>query len=165
MKEKILKDINDNGFHLNQFHEFNEIKSEMLTSKIPSEKLSISVKQLLQTFGFEPRPLHLVYEDLYFNEGHIMHTHLTPCDFQVLIWACKKKYEGREFIYGTKSNLQKHQPEFGDICFMKTNDLDFIHGVEPLKSKVTVRTLLISYNYSGKTGEHLTVTSGDLNPV
>ena len=109
--------------------------------------------------------LHLVFEDLQKGEFHELHTHLTPCDYQAIIWAPETSYEGRHFIYGTITKQTEFKPSFGDICFMKTNDLNFIHGVTTLITNTKVRTLLISINYSGKWGEHLTVSAKDHQPI
>ena len=165
MKEKILDSIETEGFYFSHFKGKPSLLESLLSLKEPTSDLEEQVTQLLNEFDLFPAKLHLVFEDLKINESHVLHTHLTPCDFQILIWAADKPYEGRNFLYGTLTEIKSFHPSFGDICFMKTNDLKYIHGVDELLTDTTVRTLLISFNYSGKKGEHLTVTANDLNPI
>lgn len=164
MNKKIKNIIQENGFYFSKFEKDQSFHGLLLNTPQPTKQVEEYVSQILEGFDIKSDKLHLVYEDITQGESHALHTHLTPCDFQVLIWAPKAQFKGRDFIYGTRTNLQNFHPDFGDICFMKTNDLDFIHGVAPMINDTLVRTLLISVNYTGKLGEHLTVKANDLTP-
>ena len=165
MLKKIKDAIEKNGFFLSTFKENKDFLQHLLNVNEPNSETKAYAKSILKDFGLLSDKLHLVFEDFAKGDSICLHTHLTPCDFQILIWAHEKNFIGREFVYGKKKSLIKFKPSFGDICFMKTNDLDFVHGVERLESDSRVRTLLISYNYTGKLGEHLTIDSDQMSPV
>lgn len=162
MKKEILKHINQNGFYFNQFKPDEKFLAELFNGETPSPYVHEKTKKILTHFGLPVDQLQLVYEDINLGEYHEMHTHLIPADLQVIIWGIKGHYTGRDFKYGTKDHLKSFYPKFGDICFMKTNDLNFIHGVSPLKSGHKVRTLLVSVNCLGLLGEHVTVDAKNL---
>lgn len=157
--------INENGFYFDYFNPDLNIYHRIMNTVNPDSYIQSFFSNYLKNKNFSFRTLHMVYEDIKFGQYHELHTHLTPSDFQAVVWVPQEKYTGRAFLYGTEKNIEKFYPKFGDICFMKTNDLKFIHGVEPLLSDTLVRTLLISINYSGTHGEHLTVSHSSLEPI
>ena len=162
---KIKKEIDSKGFYFSNFPKDKDIYTTILNTLEPNDKIENFFTKVIEDHGFCFDKLHLVYEDITLGLYHETHTHLTPSDYQAVVWVPKDSYEGRAFLYGSKQDLKKHYPEFGDICFMKTNDLNFIHGVEPLETDTLVRTLLISINYRGKHGEHVTVSSENLKSI
>jgi hypothetical protein len=138
------------------------IINEILSTNEPTPRLKEYYTQSLKNLGLEIRNIEQVYEDIYIGGYHELHTHLIPADFQVVVWAIPESFEGRDFVYGTKKKLRSYHPKNGDMCLMKTNDLRFVHGVQPLTSGSMVRTMLINVNPTTELGEHLTVRAGDL---
>lgn len=166
MIERILPIIVSSGFYVTKFEQDSSFKEYLLSCSRPDQRIRNYVNELLSQFNITIKNIHLVFEDIdQIGQEHELHTHLVPCDFQVLIWAESSNYDGRYFRYGTREKLSELRPSFGDICFMKTNDLNFIHGVSPLKSNSFIRTLLISVNHSGNFGEHLTISAKRLKPI
>ena len=73
-----------------------------------------------------------------------LHLHVTTGSFQVVVWVPDYEYEGRYFMYGTPNKIEKVQPKLGMMCFMKTNDSNFVHGVSKLLSDQPVKSYGIS---------------------
>jgi hypothetical protein len=157
--------IENKGFYFDSFDPRLDLYHRIMHTSEPDLFIENFFSNYLLKKKFNFKKLHLVYEDIKLGQYHELHTHLIPANYQAVIWAPQDNYKGRAFIFGTKNNLNKFYPKFGDICFMKTNDLNFIHGVEPLLNDTLVRTLLISINYLGSNGEHLTVDHLNLKPI
>lgn len=159
--EKLMsleKEINQYGFLFNDIEIPEYIKDEVLSSSEVTDTVMFFFLDELRKRDPEITKLHCVYEDLRLGMFHEMHTHLTPSRYQVLAWFPEAKYHGREFIYGKKDNLRGFFPTSNILCFMKTNDIEYVHGVSPLESDILVRTLVMSVDHAGQFGEHLTVS-------
>ena len=162
--KNLVRRINEEGFVFLKFPKSKEIFERLLNTDKPDGFIKIFFIKYFKNLGISHNRLNFVYEDIYQNDYHEMHTHLTPSDFQAVVWVPRSEYRGRAFLYGTSDNLKEFYPEFGDICFMKTNDLKYIHGVKKLENDTLVRTLLISLNCSSPEDAHVTV-SAELKPI
>ena len=162
---KLKEKINEEGFVFSKFEPNLDIYNEILNTEEPNDKIKNFFRKAIGNFGIIPGNLHTVYEDITLGLFHELHTHLIQADFQVVVWAPQDNYEGRAYVYGTRGNLKKFYPKYGDMVFMKTNDLNFIHGVEPLENDTLVRTMLLSVNYTGTDGKHLTVSADDYRSI
>lgn len=153
--------INDCGFIFSTSNFDVEILKEALATEgtTPSEKVKTYFLNFFKRQDPKIKSIECVYEDIRYSMYHEMHTHLVPARYQIVVWFPEAKFEGREFVFGTKKHLKKITPSYGDYCFMKTNDLKYIHGVTPLETDILVRTMLISVDHAGKLGEHVTVSS------
>lgn len=165
MKNLIYKTIEKDGFFFSKFIPDPEFLTHLLEIDRTNDQTKKFVYKILQNFNLDSLKIDLVFEDFEKGDSIALHSHLIPADMQILIWAHNHDFLGREFIYGKADNLKYFKPQFGDICFMKTNDLNFVHGVERLKTQYKVRTLLISYNISSRYGEHITVDSKNLSSI
>ncbi len=155
---EILKEINNKGFSFGRFDPNNELFESILNTNQPDEKILNFFKKEFENLGFEIREIAGVYEDITEGMSHKLHTHLIPAEFQVVVWVpMQSNYLGREFVYGTREKLKEYHGLFGEMCFMKCNDLQFIHGVNPLKSEQLFRTLLLHVNLLFSDGRHMTV--------
>jgi hypothetical protein len=157
--------VKKEGFQFAEYSPEEGLLEHILSIQTPDQRVKDFFKEVVSSFDLDSEKLHFVFEDLKLAEGHCLHTHLIPADLQMIVWFPKSEFEGREFQFGTKDNLKKHTPKLGELCFMKTNDLDFIHGVTPLETDTIVRTLIISINCHGALGEHLTVDAQNLSPI
>ncbi len=157
--------INSLGFVFNQVLLDQKDLAEVLFSPEPTDRIRNLVLKLLKEFDSSIKSIHCVYEDIRKGMFHEMHTHLTPSRYQVVFWFPKDEYAGREFLYGTKNDIKSFKPKLGDICFMKTNDLKYIHGVAPLKTDTLVRTLLVSVDHVTNLGEHVTISANELKSI
>ncbi len=133
-KEKIwIEDINKYGFVFHKYdHTFlkeTDVENIVLLEKYVSSLISIPNEKLITD-------VDIINE----GEGIDLHLHIVPGSFQVVVWVPDYKYEGREFLYGNPKDLKRFQPEIGMMCFMKPNDVEFVHGVSILKSKRPVKT-------------------------
>lgn len=166
MSAKLKKLIDSDGFVLKTTSLDEQFRNDVLNSKSPSDFARRTIKKILNENGFEDSPLQIVYESFILGDSNALHTHLVPADFQLLVWVPKDdNFVGRSFLYGKKDGpIKQFKPRLGDICFMKTNDLEFVHGVTELTSDTLVKTVIVSVNCLADHGEHLTVTS-DLKPV
>jgi hypothetical protein len=165
VKKLIYDTIEKEGFFFSKFSNNQALLSHLLEIEKPTLETKDLVLKVLKEFELDSSKVELVFEDFEKGDAIALHSHLIPADMQILIWAHEDEFLGREFIYGTSKNLNHFKPQYGDICFMKTNDLNFIHGVERLRTQCRVRTLLISYNISSKYGEHLTIDSKNLGSI
>ncbi len=159
------KEINKNGFIFRTLALSEEHRLDILQSKEPSSEIIDTFLQILKSFDPLVNSIHCVYEDIKQGMYHEMHSHLTPSRYQAVVWFPKDAFLGRQFLYGKKDNIKKFTPRFNDICFMKTNDLDYIHGVALLETDTLVRTLLISIDHITNLGEHLTVSANDFRGI
>lgn len=85
--------------------------------------------------------MHFVVTKMNQGDRMNMHTDIEvnkSSVFHVCIWFPEEQYEGRDFIYGTKDNLQVHHPAYGDCVFINTINTDFVHGVSSLSSRSVV---------------------------
>lgn len=166
MNAKLQALIHEQGFVLKKHNLSEEFRRDVIASDTPSEYAQKIIREVLQANDCPVEPLQIVYEPFKLHESNAMHTHLVPADFQLLIWVPKDDdFKGRKFLYGKKDGpISSYTPKFGDICFMKTNDLDFIHGVSKLETDTVIKTIIVSVNCLGKLGEHVTVTT-DYKPV
>jgi hypothetical protein len=156
----IINDINKDGFIFKKFMPNDYIYQCIINSKDPNEFWEIDhfFIEEFKKLGLEVDNVLSVYEDIKLGQSHVMHTHLIPADCQIVVWVPFTEYEGRAYLYGTKEEIKKFYPQFGDMVLMKTNDLNFIHGVEPLLNDTIVRTILFSVNFKGESGaQHITV--------
>jgi|GEM_PF-6853917 hypothetical protein len=69
------------------------------------------------------------------------HYHIVPGSFQVVAWLPTSPFCGRDFLFGNNNVLYKVKPKVGYMCFMKTNDPFFIHGVTELLSEGSIKSL------------------------
>lgn len=161
----MISEINKNGFLFKKIDISNKIIKDVLSSKEPTKEIKKYFIKTLKDFDPDIKKIHCVYEDIKYGMHHEMHTHLTPSRYQAILWFPLEDFEGRDFIYGTKDFVKTFKPNIGDICFMKTNDLKFIHGVSPLKTDTLVRTLIISIDHVTCKGEHLTVSADKLKNI
>lgn len=161
----LLDTINKDGFVFKKFDPSIEVKKHILSSDSPDSVVLNFFTIVLNEFGLNFSNLHMVYEDIRIGMHHELHSHLIPADYQAVVWVPQDTYAGREFLYGTPEKISKFKPCWGDICLMKTNDLNYIHGVDPLLNNTLVRTLLISVNCNGYLGEHLTVDANNYQPI
>lgn len=152
------EEINLNGFLFKNLDIPENIKKEALAFSEPTTSVVSFFLNYLKRLDPMIKNIHCVYEDIKFGMFHEMHTHLTPSRYQVLAWFPRSDYDGREFIYGEKNNLKKIKPTSDLLCFMKTNDIKYIHGVEPLKNDTLVRTLIMSVDHVTMMGDHLTIS-------
>jgi len=159
------KEINNKGFVFAKIEMDENFKTKVLHSTEPNIEIKDFFLKSLKKIDSKIKDIHCVYEDIQEGMFHEMHTHLTPSRYQVVVWFPKEDYSGREFIYGKRDSLNTFKPSFKDMCFMKTNDLNFIHGVAPLKTNTLVRTLLISVDHATNLGEHLTVSAKDFRGI
>jgi hypothetical protein len=157
--------VKRNGFEFGEYSPEEGLLEHIISIDSPDQRVKDFFEKVVASFGLATDKLHFVFEDLKLNQGHALHTHLIPADMQMIVWFPKSEFEGREFQFGTKENLKKHTPKLGELCFMKTNDLDFIHGVTTLETDTIVRTLIISINCHGRLGEHLTIDAETLVPI
>lgn len=134
-KEKILiEDIREHGFI---FHKYDHRKILKDTDEESIASLENYVRGLIQM----PKERLITDIDIIKKgEGIGIHLHVIPGSFQVVIWVPEYEYEGREFIYGNPKDLKRFQPSIGMMCFMKPNDVNFVHGVSVLKSDRPVKT-------------------------
>lgn len=158
-------EINNKGFVFGKIHLDEREHMEVLAFPEPSDYLQGLFLRIIRRFDPSVSSIHCVYEDIRKGMYHEMHTHLTPSRYQALIWFPCDDFLGRDFLYGTKTEIKRFHPTVEDICFMKTNDLSFIHGVAPLESDTLVRTLLISVDHATNLGEHLTIAAKDLSSI
>ena len=161
-----MQQLNEKGFIFSSFTPDPEMRQKILNSTTPNQEIRDYMFNVLKDMGLGIKEIELNYEDVRKGNSLLMHTHLIPADYQVLFWVPDNDdFEGRGFIYGTKDNIQVFYPKFGDICFMKANDLNFIHGVEELHSESLVRTVIVNVNNRAKLGEQVTVRSSDYQVV
>lgn len=158
-------EINKKGFIFNRLHIEDKLQAEVLNSTEPTPKVKGFFLNFLRSLDPSIKDIHCVYEDIKQGMYHKMHSHLTPCRYQVLFWFPQAEYVGREFLFGTKDKIESFKPTSKDLCFMKTNDLNFIHGVAPLENDTLVRTLLISVDHVTNLGEHVTISAIDLGDI
>lgn len=164
IKKCIKTKIDEEGFVFLRFFPEVDIYRAILRSSSPENEKSILefFKEQLELHGLKVNKIQGVYEDIHQGMSHELHTHLIPTEYQVVIWVPEDfGYEGRAFVYGKLGELKKHYGQWGEMVIMKTNDLDFVHGVEPLKSKGKFRTLLLHINPLFSDGRHITVAAND----
>jgi hypothetical protein len=159
------KEINKKGFIFNRIEISDELNDKVLSSNEPTPEIKKTFLNFLKEIDSEIKDIHCVYEDIKEGMFHEMHSHLTPSRYQVIFWFPKSDYVGREFLFGTRRKIESFKPTNKDFCFMKTNDLNFIHGVAPLGNNTLVRTLLISVDHATNNGEHLTVSAKSLKDI
>lgn len=131
-----MQDLNQLGFIFKQFDK----------SLISFDDLELTVKNLKELIETN---LSVKGENLYYDFDSISykneikpHYHLIPGSFQVVVWLPKNQsFTGRLFQFGSPDFLQQVKPELGFMCFMKPNDPNFIHGVSPLTSHHSIKTL------------------------
>ena len=160
MNNQLIDNINEKGFFFDKFTPSESFKKNVFLTNYPSDVVIEEVKRILKKFDIIVSNIEVTYEDITKDQSLSLHTHLIGSSCQVLIWVPENNdFEGRDFLYGKKEFLiKKFRPKFGDICFMKTNDLSFIHGVSPLLSNSFIRTIVINVNFSNERNAHLTVT-------
>lgn len=159
------KEINKKGFIFSRVKMTSEIQELILNSKEPTLEIKNIFLNFIKELDPTVKDIHCVYEDIKQGMFHEMHTHLTPSRYQAVFWFPKGDYVGREFLFGTKNKIESFKPTSKDVCFMKTNDLNFIHGVSPLQNNTLVRTLLVSVDHTTNLGEHLTVSASKLESI
>ena len=159
------EEINKHGFIFRTLRLNEQHRLDVLQSEEPSREIIDTFLRILKSFDPLINSIHCVYEDIRQGMYHEIHTHLTPSSYQAVVWFPEDTFLGRQFLYGKKDNIKEFTPRFNDICFMKTNDLDYVHGVAPLETDTLVRTLLISINHVTNLGEHLTVSANDLRGI
>jgi hypothetical protein len=161
----LSKQIEKEGFVFRKFRPSEDFRNIILNNTCDSPLVELEIKKILRKFNCPTDKLQIVFEDFLENDSNDLHTHLIAADFQVLMWATKSNFKGRDFIYTNELGEEKRfSPSFDDICFMKTNDLNFKHGVSKLETNCLVRTIIISVNCLAKKGEHLTI-SKRLEPI
>jgi hypothetical protein len=129
-----LEDINKFGF---VFHEYDHAKILKDTDEESIESLTHYIDSLINV------PNEKLYSDIdIINPGESikLHFHTIPGSFQVVVWRPDGEFEGREYIYGDPKLLKEIKPFKGLMCFMKSNDPNFVHGVKPLLSNAPVRS-------------------------
>lgn len=109
------------------------------------QNLEILTKFLL---SYIPNILSIPGENLYYDVDCLKrgdsikpHFHTIPGSFQVVCWVPEGNFLGRDFIYGRPDSMRRFRPKLGHMCFMKSNDCDFIHGVTALESDIPQKTL------------------------
>lgn len=158
-------ELKSQGFLFQQFEPLAHMRSYILGLEHPTEELEEYIKSIFDSLKIPYQDFDISFEDAT-NTGLSLHTHLIPASFQVLIWVPEhSEYFGRGFIYGTEGKTATFYPKFGDLCLMKTNDLSFYHGVEPLRSNIKFRTIIVSVDNAGNLGQQLTVTKAGFNPI
>jgi hypothetical protein len=166
--------LDAHGFVFSSFEAPEGFLQEALSTPKPSEAVKRFFSSWLAAFGCPTDRLRFVYEDIHPGRSHELHTHLVPAAYQVVAWFPAGSFEGRDFLYGRLAeaasgglldSVQRFSPRLGDLCFMKTNDLGFVHGVSPLTRGSWVRTLIIDVNNPAEQGEHVTVTAGGVRPI
>ena len=136
MNRDLYKQIQEEGFVFKTFESTTEFKRLALHSSPDDELLLGHIHKILKSFFVPINNLQIVFEDFKQNDSNDLHTHLIAADYQVLIWVTEdSEFSGRDFLYEkVPSQTKRFRPSNGDICFMKTNDLRFRHGVSTLKS-------------------------------
>lgn len=158
--------LSNSGFIFQRFEPEAQMRSYILGLDKPTEELETYIQSIFDSLQIPYQDFDISFEDTYPNTGLSLHTHLIPASFQILIWVPESaEYQGRGFIYGSKEKTATFYPQFGDLCIMKTNDLNFFHGVEPLQSNIKFRTIIISVDNHGNLGQQLTVTKTSLDPI
>jgi len=73
------------------------------------------------------------------------------CYAQILLWVCDKSdFKGREFMYGTRKNLNVHKPSTGDFMLLNNTNKDLVHAVNMLETPTRIVTLTFELlPYSG----------------
>jgi hypothetical protein len=166
-KQMSLKlQLSNSGFVFQRFEPLAHMRSYILELDKPTEELETYIKTIFDSLQIPYQDFDTSFEDTHLHTGLNLHTHLIPASFQVLMWVPESSdYLGRGFIYGSQEKTATFYPQFGDLCLMKTNDLNFFHGVEPLKSNIKFRTIIISVDNHGKLGQQLTVAKSSLDPI
>jgi|GEM_PF-6639670 hypothetical protein len=168
-KKKVARDLLDlEGFVFVDGEPFtSRFRKDVLKEKSPTCHVMESIDGFLKSYDLPISGTQIVYETYEKGDGNNLHSHLLPADLQLLIWVPEKDvYQGRDFLYGkADGRINSLKPRFGDVCFMKTNDLSFVHGVSSLETEMIFKTIIVSINYSGSKGEHLTVSADDLDPI
>lgn len=159
MKTKLLSDLDRDGFIFKREIFGDEFKNKVLNEASPSLETISIIKKILTKYELSTENTQINYEDVSINESNELHTHLIPADCQMIIWIpLTDNFKGRDFIYKSKNqHVNKHHPRYGDICFMKTNDLNFLHGVSKLETDTQIRTILVSINCNQETNESMTL--------
>ena len=159
-------ELNNQGFIFQRFEPQAQMRSYILGLENPTEELEAYIKTIFDSLQIPYEDFDVAFEDATYNAGLSLHTHLIPASFQVIIWVPEhSEYAGRGFIYGSKEKTATFYPQFGDLCLMKTNDLNFFHGIEPLKSNTKFRTIIVSVDNCGNLGQQLTVSKNNLEPI
>ncbi len=156
---EIINRVNNEGFVFLNFKPEKDLFEFILNSESPSDERYIYRFFIneLDKLGITVSSIAGVYEDINKGMSHKLHTHLIPAEFQLVVWVPSGEYKGRDFIYGTKENIKRHHGKYGEMCLMKCNDLNFVHGVDPMESNTNFRTLLLHINITAFDGRHMTV--------
>lgn len=136
--EITLDNINKYGFVFHLYDHENILKSNDEDSLL---SLELYINSLINIPG------ERLYSDIdIINPGDSigLHFHVIPGSFQVVVWRPDYDFKGREYIYGTPDKLISIKPFTGLMCFMKSNDPNFIHGVSKLLSDKPIK----SYGFS-----------------
>lgn len=159
MKTKQLGNLNREGFLFNSYSFPKNFKTKVLTESEPSLETISIIQNILEEFNLPIDNTKIDFEDVILGESNELHTHLIPADCQMLIWVpLDEEYTGRDFLYKKKGQeIRRFKPKLGDICFMKTNDLDFLHGVSKLESDSRIRTIVVSVNCHQTSSEAITL--------
>jgi hypothetical protein len=135
--EITLEKLNAEGFLFHQFE-------QSLLSGTDEEVTAKMIEYVSGLLKVEGEYLEADYDYIQSGEQIKPHFHVIPGSFQVVIWLPQGEFIGRNFLYGKDGVLKQYHPEKGMMCFMKSNDPRFIHGVSVLESPETIKTLGLS---------------------
>ena len=131
-----MQELNSRGFIFKEY-------DKNLIDFNNKEQMVNNFKDLIHSFSLvDGESLFYDFDLLSKGEEIKPHYHLIPGSFQIVIWLPQNnEFTGRNFLFGTPSNLQQIKPRLGYLCIMKPNDPNFIHGVSQLTSDHNVETL------------------------